>query len=516
MEGISVGWLSILPPIVAIVLALITKEVISSLLVGILIGAVTYSYTVGTGFVGIFTTTFTVMGDSLGGNINIIIFLSLLGALVVEVTVAGGAQAYGVWASTKIKSKVMSQLATSLLGVIIFIDDYFNCLAVGTIMKPVTDKYQVSRAKLAYFIDSTAAPICIIAPVSSWAAAVGSNLGASGAFESDMAAFMHTIPFNLYALLTIAMVIVLATTNIGYGPMTKFERLAQQGDLSSVESDSDIGLEISEKGTVSDLVIPILSLIIFSVLAMLYTGGFFAGEGLTIQQAFGDCNSSISLVLGSFAALIVAFVLYLPKKLMTFGEFFEGITQGVKNMVMPNIILTLAWTIGAVCRQLLSTGEFVGHLVEVSNFPVAFLPVVIFIISAALAFATGTAWGTFGILIPIVIIVLEPTMATEPALMTVALAAILGGSVFGDHCSPISDTTIMSSTGAGCAHLNHVASQIPYALTTALCCIIGYVVAALTNYNVFATLIAGFGSLFLSLFLFNKLFGNGRQRASNN
>ncbi|WP_324825740.1 Na+/H+ antiporter NhaC family protein [Sinanaerobacter sp. ZZT-01] len=513
MESISVGWLSILPPVVAIILALLTKEVISSLLVGILIGAATYSYTVGTGFVGIFTTTFTLMGDSLAGNITNVIFLSLLGALVVQVTVAGGAQAYGVWAATKIKSRVMSQLATALLGVIIFIDDYFNCLAVGTIMKPITDKYQVSRVKLAYFIDSTAAPICIIAPVSSWVAAVGSSLGASGVFDSDMAAFLATIPFNLYALLTIAMVIVLATTNVGFGPMRKFERLAEEGNLASTENDAEMGVKICEKGKVMDLVIPILSLIIFSVLGMLYTGGLFTGESSSVQEAFGNCNSSLSLVLGSFAALVVAFVMYLPRKLMTFNEFFEGVTQGAKNMVMPNIILTLAWTIGAVCRQLLSTGQFVGHMVEVSHFPLAFLPILIFVVSSALAFATGTAWGTFGILIPIVIIVLEPSMATQPNLMTVSLAAVLGGSIFGDHCSPISDTTIMSSTGAACVHLDHVSTQIPYALTTASCCIIGYIAAALSNYSVVVTLLAGFGSLFLELFLFNKYFGNGKVKA---
>lgn len=514
MESISVGWLSILPPIIAIVLALLTKEVISSLFVGILVGAVAYSYSVGTGFVGIFTTTFTVMGNSLAGNITNVIFLCLLGALVVEVTVAGGAQAYGVWASTKIKSKVMSQLATAFLGVIIFIDDYFNCLAVGTIMKPITDKYQVSRAKLAYFIDSTAAPVCIIAPVSSWVAAVGSSLGASGAFESDMAAFLATIPYNLYALLTITMVLVLATTNVSYGPMKKFERLAEQGDLASVENNAEMGIEISEEGKVCDLVIPILCLIIFSVMGMLYTGGLFTGETHSIQEAFGNCNSSLSLVLGSFGALVVAFAMYLPRKLMTFEEFFNGITQGAKNMVMPNIILTLAWTIGAVCRELLSTGQFVGHLVEVSHFPLAFLPVLIFVISSALAFATGTAWGTFGILIPIVIIVLEPTMATQPNLMTVALAATLGGSVFGDHCSPISDTTIMSSTGAACAHLDHVSTQIPYALTTAFCCIVGYLASAISNYNVIVTLAAGFGSLFLALFLLNKYFGHGKVEAA--
>lgn len=517
MDPIYAGWMSILPPIIAIGLALITKEVISSLLVGILLGSFIYSFNpaVETGVMGAISATFETMGTVIGNNINIVIFLSLLGALVVLVTMSGGAQAYGVWAATKIKSPVMAQLATGILGIVIFIDDYFNCLTVGAVMKPITDKYQISRAKLAYFIDSTAAPICIIAPVSSWAAAVGSNLAASNAFESDLLAFVSTIPYNLYALLTITMVACVAIFHIGYGPMRKFEAMAREGDLDAVEDRGKIDLEISSQGRVSDLVIPILSLILFSILAMLYTGGFF-DSGSEFYHAFvgaiGDCDSSLSLVFGSFGALVVAFLMFIPRKLITYTEFFAGITEGVKNMVPANIILALAWSISSVCRDLLSTGVFVGDQVAASNFPLAFLPVVIFLVAAFLSFSTGTAWGTFGILIPIVIVILEGTMSQDPSLMIVTLAATLGGSVFGDHCSPISDTTILSSTGASCPHIDHVTTQIPYALTVAVCCIIGYVVSALTNQNIIAILVAGFGSLAVALFILNKMYPNHENR----
>ncbi len=516
MDAIYAGWLSILPPIVAIGLALVTKEVISSLTVGILIGAFTYSFTIGTGVMGAVTATFSTMGSVLGGNINIVIFLSLLGALVVLVTMSGGAQAYGVWASTKIKSPVMAQLATGLLGIIIFIDDYFNCLTVGAVMKPITDKYQISRAKLAYFIDSTAAPVCIIAPISSWAAAVGSNLATSRAFDSEMLAFISTIPFNLYALLTITMVIVVATLHIGYGPMKKFEAMAREGNLDAVDSKAAVDLEISNEGKVRDLVIPILGLILFSILAMLFTGGFFDAGGdfsMDFVGAIGNCDSSLSLVFGGFGALILAFIMFIPRKLISYTDFFAGITEGVKNMVPANIILTLAWTISSVCRDMLSTGQFVGDQVQASNFPIAFLPVVIFIVAAFLSFSTGTAWGTFGILIPIVIVILEGGVDVDSSLMTVTLAATLGGSVFGDHCSPISDTTILSSTGASCPHMDHVTSQIPYALTVAVCCVIGYFVSALTHQNLIAILISAFGSLAIALFVLNKFYPNHENKA---
>ena len=500
MEAINVGLLSILPPIIAIGLALITKEVISSLLIGIFVGTFTYAFSSDAGFMGGLNTTLALMGQKIGDNATMILFLSLLGVLVVLVTAAGGSQAYGVWAATKIKNKKMAQLATSLLGFIIFVDDYFNCLTVGTVMKPVTDKYRIARVKLAYLIDSTAAPVCIIAPISSWAAAVGSTLAAANVFESDILAFVSTIPFNLYAVLTIVMVIIVATTNVSYGPMKKLEREAQlNNELGALTESMD--LEETD-GKVMDLIIPILALIILSILAMLYTGGLFSGESKNLVEAFGNCDSSTSLALGGFGAIIVTFILYIPRKVLGFREFMDSVTEGIKMMVPAITILVLAWTISGVCRDLLSTGQYIGGLVQSSNFPLAILP---FIVAGFLSFSMGTAWGTFGILIPIVIIICEPALATSPSLMTVTLAATLGGSVFGDHVSPISDTTILSSTGADCNHIQHVSTQIPYALTVALACAIGYLVSAVTNFNVFTTLGSGLVALLVLLFVINKI-----------
>lgn len=512
MEAINVGLLSILPPIIAIALALITKEVISSLLIGIFVGTFTYAFSVGDGFMGGINTTFALMGEKIGDNATMILFLALLGVLVVLVTAGGGSQAYGIWASTKIKNKKMAQLATGLLGLIIFVDDYFNCLTVGTVMKPVTDKYKIARAKLAYLIDSTAAPVCIIAPISSWAAAVGSTLAGAGIFESDILAFMSTIPFNLYALLTIVMVIIVATTKTSYGPMRALEKRAElENELGALNKASEENEEVD--GHVKDLIIPIISLIILSILAMLYTGGLFSGESSNIVEAFGNCDSATSLVLGGFGAILVTFVLYLPRKILSFKDFMGSVNEGIKMMVPAITILVLAWTISGVCRDLLSTGEYIGHLVEVSHFPLAFLPVVIFLVAAFLSFSMGTAWGTFGILIPIVILICEDSIATNPELMTVTLAATLGGSVFGDHCSPISDTTILSSTGADCHHMDHVSTQIPYALTVAAACAVGYLVSAFTKFNLFATLGSGLVTLLLLLFVIRKVTDNKHNNA---
>ena len=314
MEAINVGILSILPPVIAIALALITKEVISSLLIGIFVGTFTYSFSSGKGFMGGLDTTLNLMGQKIGDNATMILFLSLLGVLVVLVTAAGGSQAYGNWAATKIKNKRMAQLATSLLGFIIFVDDYFNCLTVGTVMRPVTDKYRISRAKLAYLIDSTAAPICIIAPISSWAAAVGSTLAAAKIFKSDLLAFCATIPFNLYAILTILMVIILACTNISYGPMRKIEKYAE---LNNELGALTINEETDEtEGKVKDLLIPIIALIVFSILAMLYTGGLFSGKAGGIISAFGNSEAPKSLALGGFGAIVVTFILYMPRRIL--------------------------------------------------------------------------------------------------------------------------------------------------------------------------------------------------------
>lgn len=510
MQEISFGFLSVLPPIIAIVLALITKEVISSLMIGIFSGAAIFAFSTATGFlsgiVGTFETTFSLMSDKVAGNINIILFLCLLGALVVVVNMAGGSRAYGNWASSVLKSRKSAQLATSALGALIFIDDYFNCLTVGTVMKPVTDKHKISRAKLAYIIDSTAAPICIIAPISSWAAAVGSSLTETGAFDNELGAFMATVPYNLYAILCIVMVITLSVTNLDFGAMAKYEEVARTtGDLGAIDSNSTAEEKISDKGTVFDLLIPIGALILFSILAMLYTGGYFAEDPAyhTVGAAFGNCDASKSLVLGGAVSLIVAFIQFVPRKVVSFRDFMEGITEGVKSMVPACVILTLAWTISGICRELLMTGQYVGDLVARSNMPTALIPAIIFIVAAFLSFSMGTAWGTFGILIPIVVTVCE---AVSPELMTISLAATLAGSVFGDHCSPISDTTILSSTGAGVSHMTHVSTQMVYSTVVAVNCFIGYLAGGLAGGNVFVTLGVGTACLIVSLIVLHSLY----------
>lgn len=504
METIDVGFLSLLPPIIAIILALCTKEVISSLVIGILSGGLIYALNTGGGIIEMSSVSFGVLAETVGspGKFNIILFLGLLGALVYVVTMAGGSRAYGNWAATKLKTKRSAQLATSFLGMLIFIDDYFNCLTVGTVMKPVTDKYKVSRAKLAYIIDATAAPICIIAPISSWAAAVGSTLYETGAFSNELQAFFATIPYNLYAILSIVMVLALAITNLDFGPMAKEEYKAETtGDLGALTDETDDVQNISSKGTVWDLIIPIGSLIIFSILSMLWNGGYWSGEGLTIGQAFGNCDASAALVLGGFWALVVTFLLFIPRKLVSFKDFMGGIGEGVKSMVPAYIILTLAWTIGSLCQNYLGTGVFVGELVQSSHLPMGAIPAIVFLVSAGLSFSIGTAWGTFGIFIPIVVFICQ---ASAPELMTVTLSATLAGSVFGDHCSPISDTTILSSTGAGCDHLKHVGTQMPYALLVAACCFFGYLIAGFSYGNVFLTLGGGVLLLIAALFVLHR------------
>lgn len=475
MDLASIGWLTLIPPLIAIILALITKEVISSLLLGILAGAFIYS---NGSLVGMLTTAFGVMGERMGENINILIFLSLLGAIVVIVTKGGGSRAYGEWAIKRIKTRKGASFATTALGCLIFIDDYFNCLTVGTVMKPVTDKHRISRAKLAYLLDATAAPICIIAPISSWGASVATYIQEAVNGGNGMKIFIEIIPYNLYALLTIIMIIIICGTKLNFGPMKRFEKAAiENGDLfldnKPIQSENQEDMEISDRGNVLDLVIPIASLIIGTIAAMLFTGGAFSGKS-TILGAFGTCDSSLSLVLGSFFALVIIFIQYLPRKILSFSEFMESITEGVKSMVPAFIILVLAWTIGGICsEQYLDTGHYVGYLVREMDFPVFILPVIIFFVAAFLGFATGTSWGTMAILIPIGASICK-TEGTIGILYPV-LGSILAGAVYGDHISPISDTTILSSTGAGCNHLDHVSTQLVYASVVALCCMVGYV-----------------------------------------
>lgn len=505
IETVDVGVLSIVPPMIAIILALITKEVISALLIGILSGSLIYVLASGGGIIEMGTVAFGLMADTVGvpSKFNIILFLALLGALVYVVTIAGGSRAYGNWACTKLKSRRSAQLATSALGAIIFVDDYFNCLTVGTVMKPVTDKYNVSRAKLAYIIDSTAAPICIIAPISSWAAAVGSTLYETGAFQNELGAFVATIPYNLYAILCILMVIILSVTNLEFGPMAKVEKRAQEtGHLGAVDTALADHMLNDGNGTIWDLIIPIGALIVFSVLAMLHNGGYWSGQGLSLAEAFGNCDASAALVMGGFWALVVTFFLFVPRKLIGFKEFMSGIGEGIKTMVPAYIILTLAWTIGSLCQDLLGTGLFIGELVQSSSIPVGLIPAIIFIVSALLSFSIGTAWGTFGIFIPIVVMI---SQYAAPELMVVTLSATLAGSVFGDHCSPISDTTILPSTGAGCDHIQHVSTQMLYAIVVAGCSFVGYLVAGFTYGNLLFTWLSAIGLLIVSLVILHRI-----------
>ncbi len=504
MEPYYAGWLSLLPPIIAITLALLTKEVISSLLIGILSG--TFIYSVGTSasslFAGTIETAFNVMAAKV--DFNILIFCTLLGALVYVIAMAGGTRAYGKWATRKIKSRKAALLSTGGLGAFIFIDDYFNCLTVGTVMKPVTDSYKISRAKLAYIIDATAAPICIIAPISSWAAAVGSNLKTTGAFTSDFSAFVATIPYNFYALLSLVMVAVICLTKPDFGPMRRSELRALKGDLGAVDVPQASQFEAAEKGKVWDMLVPIGSLIVFAVVGLLYDGGYWGSDPAyhTMAAAFGNCTAAKALVWASFGALVVSFLLFVPRGLLSFRTFMDGAVEGMKAMLPANIILVLAWTISGVCRDLLQTPVFVQTLVADGNVSGGLLPAIVFLIAGFLSFSTGTAWGTFGILIPIVVPVAQ---GIDPDLVVVTLSATLAGSVFGDHCSPISDTTILSSAGAGCSHIEHVSTQLGYACIVAFCCFVGYVIAGFTKASLAWSLGGAVAALLVSVFFMHML-----------
>ena len=464
---------SLIPPVIAIVLALITKEVYSSLFIGILAGGLIYSgfklegtvvHTLQDGFVASVADSY---------NIGILIFLVMLGALVAMMNKAGGSRAFGQWASTHIKSRVGAQLCTVLLGVLIFIDDYFNCLTVGSVMRPVTDKHSVSRSKLAYLIDSTAAPICIIAPVSSWAAAVAGFAKGAGA-ESGMSLFISAIPYNFYALLTIVMMIFLAVTKFDYGPMKKHELNALNGDLftSGEKVGDDTEVTANEKGRVIDLVIPVVVLIITCVIGMIYSGGFFSGNSFV--QSFSDSDASVGLVIGSFAAIIFTVIFYLCRRVLSFKTCMECLPDGFKAMVPAIMILCCAWTLNTMTGSL-GAKFFISELIAGSAGSLQFfLPAIIFVIAVGLSFATGTSWGTFGILIPIVLNV----FGTDSGAITfVAVSACMAGAVCGDHCSPISDTTIMASAGGQCNHINHVSTQLPYAFTVAGVSFVAYILA---------------------------------------
>ena len=462
---------ALIPPVVAIVLALITKEVYSSLFVGILVGGLFYS---GFSFEGTIVHIFEdgiigVLSDSY--NVGILVFLLILGAIVCLMNKAGGSAAFGRWASDHIKTRTGAQLTTVALGVLIFIDDYFNCLTVGSVMRPVTDKHNISRAKLAYLIDATAAPICIIAPISSWAAAVTGFVEG----EDGLSLFISAIPYNFYALLTIVMMLTIAVLNIDFGSMKIHEDNEKKGELFN-KPDRPYGeateLEDTGKGTVKDLLIPIIALIICCVIGMIYTGGFF--EGADFVTAFSNSDASVGLAIGSAFALVITILLYVSRRVLGFKECMDCIPEGFKAMVPAIMILTFAWTLKSMTDSL-GAAEFVAALIKGSASGIVnLLPAIIFVVGCLLAFATGTSWGTFGILIPIVV---DAFQATNPTLMTIAISACMAGAVCGDHCSPISDTTIMASAGAQCNHVNHVSTQLPYAVSVAAISFITYIVA---------------------------------------
>ena len=471
----ATAW-SILPPVITIVLALWTKEVYMSLIIGIFSGALLFT---GGNILESILTMFTVMSDKVGSNVNILVFLVILGILVAAISRSGATRAYGEWASKTIKGQRSALLLTALLGIVIFIDDYFNCLTVGTVMRPVTDKLKVARTKLAYIIDATAAPVCIIAPVSSWAAAVGSSLPEDSTIDG-FSLFLQTIPFNLYAWLTILFMLFIIWTARDFAAMgesirensKKFVIPKEYADAEQKSADMELG-----HGKIIDLILPLIVLIAACIYGMLYTGGIH--EGRTIAEAFANCDSAKSLVLGSFIAFVFTGFLYLPRRIISFNAFCDSFGWGFKAMTPAIFILCLAWTLSGICsKDYLNLGGFVGAIVSTHASIIMFLPPIFFLVASGLAFATGTSWGTFGILIPIAIAVLG---MNDPSMLVVCVAAVLSGAVCGDHASPISDTTILASAGAQCHHIDHVSTQLPYVGVVATCSFFGYIVDGLTE-----------------------------------
>lgn len=463
---------ALLPPVIAIGLALITKEVYMSLLAGIITGGLLYSN------FNLELMINTIFFQEDGGmvykladawNVGILVFLVMLGILVSMLNKAGGSAAFGKWASKHIKTRIGAQISVMILGVLIFVDDYFNCLTVGSVMRPVTDRHKVSRAKLSYIIDATAAPVCIIAPISSWAAAVTSSVPEDSGING-FAVFLQTIPYNLYAILTLVMVLLVTVLRVDFGPMKKHEMNAIAGDLFTTPGRPYEGNEeevINEKAHVLDLILPVAVLIASCIVTMVYTGGFF--EGASFVDAFAASDASVGLVLGGAVTLVFTFIYYMMRDVLSFEEFAKCIPEGFQSMIAPILILTMAWTLSGM-TNLLGAKYFVADLVANSASAMqGFLPMIIFLVAAFLAFATGTSWGTFSILIPIVIGVFP-----EGQMMVISIASCLAGAVCGDHCSPISDTTIMASAGGHCEHVNHVVTQLPYVLVVGSVCMVGY------------------------------------------
>lgn len=466
-------WWSLVPPLLAIVLALVTKEVYSSLFIGVAMGALLY-----TGFHpwNAFVAFFDIMKNSM--NLNILIFDVLLGMIIVLMSKSGGSAAYGKWAGTKIKSKKSAMLATTGLGVLIFVDDYFNCLTVGSVMRPVTDRFKVSRAKLAYIIDATAAPVCIIAPISSWAAAVNSYVPEDAGI-SGFQLFLRTIPYNLYAILTLLMVITIILTGLDFGLMKKHEKNAAAGDLftsGGEEFDQVKEEEISSNGKVIDLVLPVLVLIGTAIGAMIYTG--FLGGATDVVTAFSGCDAETSLIFATLITVMFMLVLYLPRKVITFKGFMDSFVEGFKMMIPAIGILIFAWSLKGM-GDALEIASFVENLVGSNASASVLLPAILFLVAIFLSFSTGTSWGTFAILVPIAIAMFPG--ADNMQMMIIAVASVLSGAVCGDHVSPISDTTVMSSAGAQSNHINHVTTQMQYAVVVAVVSAIGYVIAGFVH-----------------------------------
>ena len=483
--------LSLLPPVVAIGLSLITKEVYTSLFLGCLVGGFLYA---NFNPVLAVTSTFDTLCTAVGGNLGIVAFLVILGIIVVLMNRSGGSKAYGDWAKKKIKTKRGALLATMVLAIVLGVDDYFNNLTTGNVMRPVTDSHNISRAKLAYMCDATAAPVCIMMPISSWAAAVS---GVADTMEgvSGLQLFISAIPWNYYALLTLFMLVVLAVFDLDYGPMKVHEDNAKKGDLYTTPERPYANADDSKNSTngkVTDLVIPVIILIIFCVTGLLYTGGMFEG-GISVIDAFSNCDAPTGLMYGSFLALVLIFAFYMIRHTMTFPQFTDCIAEGFNIMVPAILILTFAWTISDVTNGLLGAKYFVADaMASVAGSFANLLPAVIFLVACGLGFATGTSWGTFGILIPIVVSTFGADAGT---ILTIGIASCLAGAVMGDHCSPISDTTILASTGAQCYHLNHVKTQIPYAVTVAAVAFVNYIIAGYLQ-NVIIDLIIAFASMF--------------------
>ena len=494
--------LSLLPPVLAIALALITKEVYTSLFLGCLVGGFLYA---NFNPVVAVTSVYDMIASKVGDNMGIVVFLVSLGFIVVLMNRSGGSKAYGDWAKKVIKTRRGALLATMILAIVLGVDDYFNNLTTGNVMRPVTDGHQISRAKLAYMIDSTAAPVCIMMPISSWAAAV-SGVAESMEGVSGLQLFISAIPWNYYAILTIFTLIILAVFDEDFGPMKVHEDNAKRGDIYTTPerpyADADDESKNSANGKVVDLVIPVIVLIISCVSGLLFTGGFFtpdSGTYMNVMDAFANCSAASGLMYGSFIVVIFCFIYFLViRRSMSFVQVTDCIAEGFKVMVPAILILTFAWTISGVTNDLLGANVFVETAMASSAKSLAnFLPAVIFVVACGLGFATGTSWGTFGILIPIVVSVFGADAGT---ILTVGLGACLGGAVMGDHCSPISDTTILASTGAQCYHINHVNTQIPYALTVAAVAFVNHILAGLIQ-NVVINLIIALASMFAVLMI---------------